>query len=320
MMKRFILLLLAIALMAAAVAPMAASADSDGVYGLAAQKLATRNGPGTQYEEKGTYNVAGQYIKVLSRAWDERNGIWWVKCEIPYKGEIRVLWTGYKRFDSSTLPLESIPVEGESATQNQTGVDVNVGTAWAGAYRQFFTGGTYRQYIRSVSPEWADMVNGRDTQWDCASLYDMDANGVPELIVRSDYGIEQADVFTFSGGQVLWLGTMGGDNFFQDVFCYSGAYRTGLYIAQGGPAMRIRGYRLENGRILTTEVATTMVNADGDETIGVRMNVNDDTLYALLYGTFVGGPDTSRSLPWYRSGNLQNDSDWLALYAAVAGY
>ena len=39
------------------------------------------------------------------------NGIWWVKCEIPYKGETRVLWTGYKRFDSGTLPLDAIPVE-----------------------------------------------------------------------------------------------------------------------------------------------------------------------------------------------------------------
>ena len=84
---------------------------SDGAYGLAKQKLATRSGPGTQYAEKGTYNVSGQYIRILSRAWDDRNGIWWVKCEIPYKGETRILWTGYKRFDSSTLPLDAIPVE-----------------------------------------------------------------------------------------------------------------------------------------------------------------------------------------------------------------
>lgn len=81
------------------------------VYGLAIQKLATRSGPGTQYAEKGTYNVSGQYIKILTRAWDNRNNIWWVKCEIPYKGEIRLLWTGYKRFDSSTVPLDTIPVE-----------------------------------------------------------------------------------------------------------------------------------------------------------------------------------------------------------------
>ncbi len=82
-----------------------------GIYGLTIDKLATRDGPGTQYNGKGTYFVKGQYIKVLTRAWDSRNGIWWVKCEIPYHNEIRVLWTGYKRFDHGTLPLESIPID-----------------------------------------------------------------------------------------------------------------------------------------------------------------------------------------------------------------
>lgn len=87
------------------------SARPEELYGLATDKLATRSGPGTQYAGKGTYSVAGQYIRVLSRAWDSRNGIWWVKCAIPYKKETRILWTGYKRFDSETLPLESIPIE-----------------------------------------------------------------------------------------------------------------------------------------------------------------------------------------------------------------
>lgn len=81
------------------------------IYGLAIDKLATRDGPGTQYNGMGTYSVKGQYIKILSRAFDSRNGIWWVKCEIPYLQETRVLWTGYKRFDSSTLPLDIIPIE-----------------------------------------------------------------------------------------------------------------------------------------------------------------------------------------------------------------
>ena len=81
------------------------------VYGLTIDKLATRKGPGTQYEGGGTYSVKGQYIKVLAKAWDKRNGIWWVKCEIPYHGEIRVLWTGWKRFDHSTISLDDLPEE-----------------------------------------------------------------------------------------------------------------------------------------------------------------------------------------------------------------
>ena len=94
-----------------AVPATTAPQSSGDLYGLTIDKLATRKGPGTQYEGGGTYSVKGQYIKVLSRAWDKRNGIWWVKCEIPYKKQIRVLWTGYKRFDPSTLPLESIPLD-----------------------------------------------------------------------------------------------------------------------------------------------------------------------------------------------------------------
>ncbi len=91
-----------------------ASAPSNAeLYGMAVEKLATRKGPGTQYEGGGTYSVKGQYIRVLTRAYDKRNGIWWVKCEIPYRNEIRVLWTGYKRFDASQLSLESIPLDPE---------------------------------------------------------------------------------------------------------------------------------------------------------------------------------------------------------------
>ncbi len=87
--------------------PMVQTGD---VYGLAIDKLATRTGPSTRYAEAGTYSVKGQYIHILSRAYDRANGIWWVECEIPYRNEIRTLWTGYKRFDSSTCPLESIPI------------------------------------------------------------------------------------------------------------------------------------------------------------------------------------------------------------------
>jgi len=81
------------------------------IYGLAIDKLSTRLGPGTDYEDAGTYSVKGQWLRVLSRAWSETNNLWWVKVEIPYRGETRTLWTGYKRFDSSTLSLQDLPVE-----------------------------------------------------------------------------------------------------------------------------------------------------------------------------------------------------------------
>ena len=85
--------------------------NDDRLFGLTIDKLATRKGPGTQYEGGGTYSVKGEYIEVLAKAYDKRNGIWWVKCVIPYHGEERILWTGYKRFDKDTLPLDLIPEE-----------------------------------------------------------------------------------------------------------------------------------------------------------------------------------------------------------------
>ena len=133
---------------------------SGDLYGLATQKLATRRGPGTNYDGGGTYNVAGQYIKVISRAWDSRNSIWWVKCEIPYKGDIRVRWTGYKRFDSSTLPLESIPIESTNNTYQTVAPSTPIpneatltsANDWSSAYYQFVTSGQYTQYIKCPYP------------------------------------------------------------------------------------------------------------------------------------------------------------------------
>lgn len=81
------------------------------LWGLTIDKLSTRSGPSPRYTDMGTYNVKGEWIKVLSRVWDSNNEIWWVKCEIPYRGDVLTLWTGYKRFDSSTIPLNSIPIE-----------------------------------------------------------------------------------------------------------------------------------------------------------------------------------------------------------------
>ena len=91
-------------------APVTTPNPSSALYGLTIDKLSTRSGPCTTYEDMGTYSVKGQWIRVYCRAWDKRNCIWWVKVGIPYRGETRILWTGYKRFDKNSLPLESIPI------------------------------------------------------------------------------------------------------------------------------------------------------------------------------------------------------------------
>ena len=88
------------------------SSTSNGeLYGLVTKKLATRSGPSPRAEDTGTYSVKGKWLRVYSRAYDPIENAWWVKCDVSYHGEIRTLWAWYTRFDSKTLPLESIPID-----------------------------------------------------------------------------------------------------------------------------------------------------------------------------------------------------------------
>ena len=73
------------------------------------RRLATRTGPGTVYDEPGSFNKAGTKYKVLSKAYDYDNGIWWVQVEIKVTGGVIWAYTGVKRFDD--LDLKQIPEE-----------------------------------------------------------------------------------------------------------------------------------------------------------------------------------------------------------------
>lgn len=80
------------------------------VKALANQKLATRTGPATEYTEPGTFNLKGQYVSLVSLAYDE-NGVPWVQCEIWANGKPQRVYTGLKRFDTSTFDVNELPVE-----------------------------------------------------------------------------------------------------------------------------------------------------------------------------------------------------------------
>ena len=75
-------------------------------------RLALNSGPGTKkyFKELGTYGSAGEYAKILAKAWDPNNGIWWLKVEYPV-GSGFVGWTGEKRFDASTFNRDDVPTE-----------------------------------------------------------------------------------------------------------------------------------------------------------------------------------------------------------------
>ena len=62
-------------------------------------RVASRSGPGTNYDELGSYHKQGYTLTVLSRAYDENNGIWWLQVELNYGSELRRVYTGLKRVD-----------------------------------------------------------------------------------------------------------------------------------------------------------------------------------------------------------------------------
>lgn len=88
-----------------------ASADTQ-IYGLASERLATRSGPSTDYTELGTYKVKGEYVRIVTIAYDE-NGVGWIQCEVTYGGALRRVYTGLKRFDTSTFNLSQVPDESQ---------------------------------------------------------------------------------------------------------------------------------------------------------------------------------------------------------------
>ena len=84
-------------------------------------KLATRSGPGTQYDEPGTFfgsNWQGQTVRVLGKQWD--GSTWWVLVDFKYgsMGSFRV-WTGLKRVDVDLNKVKEINGIGQG-TVNST--------------------------------------------------------------------------------------------------------------------------------------------------------------------------------------------------------
>lgn len=80
------------------------------IEALAIDDLATRSGPSTEYRETGSYPLKGDYVTLISVAYD-KNDICWVQCEVPYKNTLRRIYTGLKRFDINSFDLDSVPEE-----------------------------------------------------------------------------------------------------------------------------------------------------------------------------------------------------------------
>ncbi|MGN0777947.1 MAG: hypothetical protein ACI4MJ_02265 [Aristaeellaceae bacterium] len=84
-------------------------------------RIASRSGPGTDYNELGSYFKKGYTVTVLSKAYDERNSIWWLQIELTYSSELRRMYTGLKRVDIDINDVqEEYPLYFATVTGNYT--------------------------------------------------------------------------------------------------------------------------------------------------------------------------------------------------------
>ena len=87
-------------------------------------KLATRSGPGTEYDEPGTFfgsTWQQQTVRVLGKSWDNRNGIWWVRVDFSNSGKASYrIWTGLKRVDVDISKVREIWPIGQGTVSSTT--------------------------------------------------------------------------------------------------------------------------------------------------------------------------------------------------------
>ncbi len=89
----------------------AAALASESVRLKAQKRLYFRDGPGTQYNEVGGYGSGDEFYTVVAKAYDSRNGIYWVKVECPWWGPYYTAWTGYSRFYAEEYKFDSLPMD-----------------------------------------------------------------------------------------------------------------------------------------------------------------------------------------------------------------
>ena len=76
-----------------------------GAIGYANKRLATRSGPGTMYDEPGSFLSAASEVKVVGKSWDDNNNLYWYHFEFEYKNEWYRLYTTDSRIDVADVSL-----------------------------------------------------------------------------------------------------------------------------------------------------------------------------------------------------------------------
>lgn len=130
---------------------------SSGTVALLNQRAATRSGPGTRFDEPGSFYSAGDAVNVISKAWDEDSGLWWYQIELNTSdGWIRA-YTPAKRVD---LDTNYVPTETNLNDQRKV---ITSGPVYFGpstTYRKYGWSWIYEgdaAKICQISGEWAQI-------------------------------------------------------------------------------------------------------------------------------------------------------------------
>ena len=220
--------------------------------------------------------------------------------------------------DEIVLNSASLGDDGQSDTDASDSFEGVSFMNWKTAYRQFMISDAYNDYLHCSVPEFEDAFNDRqNSRSEVFALHDINLDGVPELIIESLYGIEQCDVFTFESSTVKWLGTMGGDNFINDVFYFNDLDYLALFSSEGGPGHTVDMYSVGTSGLVKTHVGATDLNSEG-EIIGFHMSISDDKLAGYMTAFIVNyPPEKGRLLNWARLEDLQNDTEWNTFFASA---
>ena len=112
-----------------------------GIVTTLAKRVATRSGPGTRFDEPGSFFSAGDEVKVFSKVYDDYNNVYWYQIEFQYKGE----W--YRAYTSETyLNINRNLVPDEPAIYDP----LDSQRALKKTYVSFGPGEIYKQFTLSV--------------------------------------------------------------------------------------------------------------------------------------------------------------------------
>ena len=81
---------------------------------LTEKRISTRTGPGTGYDEPGSFLSRGDAVTVFSKVWDAGSGIYWIQVEFTAGRQLYRAYTGSWRF--SGLDVSSVRDEAAIGT------------------------------------------------------------------------------------------------------------------------------------------------------------------------------------------------------------